>query len=109
MDDTLPLSTHLVARLTRLLDLNSLEEIISLEECGYVKQNISIEQDNDFEYADIYDMEEPSKPSNQLTQLFRSLSVKLAGNTTSNFLIPKDKLDVMVQLIDYFKGTKSRG
>ena len=69
MDDTLPLSTHLVARLTRLFDLNSLEEIKSLEECGYVKQNIDIEQDDDFEYSDIYDMEEPSKPSNQLTQL----------------------------------------
>ena len=73
------LSTALVARLTHLLELESLEQIKHLEECGYIKQNIEIERDEDFEYSEIYDSIEQPKTSNHITQLFRSLSDKLAG------------------------------
>ena len=73
-----PLSTLLVGRLTRLLDLNCLEELKALEECGYVKQNIDLQTSDDLDRTVVYEKHQVPvvKGTNQLKTVFRGLSRK---------------------------------
>lgn len=101
------LSTLLVGRLTRLLELNSLEELKVLEECGYVKQNMEVESKGNFNVGIFYENHEISASVTSLARksLFRTFSRR--GHESGGgvgFFLPRKKLKVIIALIDYLKS-----
>ena len=69
-----PISRLCVGRLTKLLDLHSLEDLRILEEQGYASQNLDIEEH--LPAASTSYQEEKTGISKQLKKLFKILAKK---------------------------------
>lgn len=97
-------STLLLGRLTRILDLNYLEELKVLEECGYVRKNMELEINDNIDLCFFYENQENNLTNTPSKNSFLKSFTRKEVCQEDSILIPRRKLQVLNYLIDYLRS-----